>query len=92
MQDQQKIIPLRSSNKGKFDSLIENQTITPLIRKEAPKQEVIKIDEDVAKFVEQQNNRVVAFLINWIKTIFAKMIIDYLNTEFKPELIKELKK
>ena len=96
MQDQQKIIRLTSNTGEELDPVIENQTITPLYREEPqqdlPKQEMIVIDENTAKFVEQQSNKVVTFLINWIRTAFAKTILDYLNNDYKQELIKELKK
>ena len=93
---EQRIIKLNSVTGEEFDPVIENQTITPLYREEPepelPKQEMIVIDENTAKFVEQQNNKVVTFLINWIRTAFAKTILDYLNNDYKQELIKELKK
>lgn len=47
---------------------------------------------DIKEYVEEQGNQIVVFIINWIKTAYTNTLMNYLNTEFKQEIIKELKK
>lgn len=75
------------------------QQITPLLqpKEEGPKEpKKLTVPADTVEYVDIQCNKVVAFLINWIKTVFAKDVIAYLNSDYKEqikeEIIKELKK
>lgn len=65
----------------------QDQVIIPLHQqpKEEPKEISLK------EYVDIQDNKVVAFVINWIKTTFTKDLFEYLNKEFKPSILNEIK-
>ena len=82
-----KITPLVTESNPEEDKRnvkIPNPTNIPVME--------IPEDPDIKQYIENQNNRVVAFVINWIKTVYTKDLMGWLMNDFKNELIKELKK
>lgn len=79
---------LDSSNDDLTSELQEGQTpkIIPLFKQPKEKKQEIGMKEyvdtrcnEVAAYVDIQDNKVVAFVINWIKTTFTKDLLEYLN-------------
>lgn len=47
---------------------------------------------DLYEFIELQNNKVVSFVISWIKKEYTSYLLNWLKTDFKQEIINEIKK
>lgn len=53
----------------------QEQVITPIHSQ--PKEEPKEIN--IKDYVDMQDNNVVTFVINWIKSVFAKDLLEYVN-------------
>lgn len=64
--------------------------IVPLILPQKPKEEEKK-EMTLAEMIQEQGNRIVAFIINWVKTSYTKDLFEYLYQDFKEQIKQEIK-
>ena len=87
---QQTFHVLNSNTGEEVDFVVDKQTIIPLERP----QEEDKPEEPkslaIRELIEQNCNNVIAFVINWIKKSYTKDLLDYLDHEYKNEIINEI--
>lgn len=93
--------PRLDSSNGKSSKAVEvsEVTITPLQAEtsttsdqEEDSSEQETGSSDIRQYIEAQNNRVISFIISWIKTNYTKDLLSWIMNDFKREIIKELKK
>lgn len=63
--------------------------IVPLILPQKPKEEENK-EMTLAEMIQEQGNRIVAFIINWVKTSYTKDLFEYLHQDFKEQIKEEI--
>lgn len=82
------IQPLNSNTGQEVDIVTDTQVIRPL---EIQQEEVVpEKSVTIPELIEQSYNNVIAFIINWIKSSYTRSIYNYLNNEYKQEIIKDI--